>query len=293
MTKRLSHGLNFTAGYTYGHGLDNGSLNRFGNLPQDSRYPALEYGNSDTDIRHRFTLTATYAIPGKKGYGQLLEGWKLNTILNLQSGLPWLVQDQGNDFSGTSEFADRWNFYGNPNDFRSGSNSLPYCTGPGSQGCSVINGATGDTIYFTPSESTAMWNQCRAVAPDPSAGGTLDQGGCYVNGKSVMVPPQKGTFGTMGRNIFRDHGFKNVDFSVFKDFRFKERMGAEFRVEFFNLFNHPNVTNPYGAAVGAGFNDPSASEFGCGCSTPDVIAGNPLVGSGSSRVMQLGMKLTF
>jgi hypothetical protein len=98
----------------------------------------------------------------------------------------------------------------------------------------------------------------------------------------------------MGRNILRDRGFKNVDFSVFKDFKFKERMGAEFRVEFFNVFNHPNFANPYGAAVGAGFNDPSGtSSFGCGCTTPDVAAGNPLVGSGSSRVMQLGLKFTF
>ncbi|HEV2200066.1 MAG TPA: hypothetical protein VGR73_09605 [Bryobacteraceae bacterium] len=41
-------------------------------------------------------------------------------------------------------------------------------------------------------------------------------------------------------------------------------------------------------------NDPSnTGKFGCGCSTPDVAAGNPLVGSGSSRVMQLGLKLTF
>jgi hypothetical protein len=139
-----------------------------------------------------------------------------------------------------------------------------------------------------------MWAQCTAVAPDPSTGGTLDQGGCYVKGKSVMVPPKQGTFGTMGRNIFRDRGFKNVDFSVFKDFRFKERVGAEFRVEFFNVFNHPNFANPYGAAVGAGFNDPSGtSSFGCGCATPDIPAGNPIVGSGGARDIQLGLKFTF
>ena len=68
-----------------------------------------------------------------------------------------------------------------------------------------------------------MWNRCTAVAPDPS---TLNQAGCYVEGNSVMVPPVLGTFGTMGRNIFRDAGFKNVDFSVFKNFTFKERFGA-------------------------------------------------------------------
>jgi hypothetical protein len=31
LTKRLSRGLSFLAGYTYGHGLDNGSLNSFWN----------------------------------------------------------------------------------------------------------------------------------------------------------------------------------------------------------------------------------------------------------------------
>ena len=99
----------------------------------------------------------------------------------------------------------------------------------------------------------------------------------------------------MGRNIFRDSAFKNVDFSVFKEFHFKERFGAEFRWEIFNLFNHPNIANPYGSSNTSflGANPANASSFGCGCATPDVAAGNPLVGSGSSRVMQLGLKLTF
>jgi hypothetical protein len=33
--------------------------------------------------------------------------------------------------------------------------------------------------------------------------------------------------------------------------------------------------------------------FGCGCGTPDIINGNPVLGSGGSREMQLGLKLTF
>jgi hypothetical protein len=111
-----------------------------------------------------------------------------------------------------------------------------------------------------------------------------------------MVPPVFGTFGTMGRNIFRDSGFKDVDFSIFKTFSFKERFGAQFRVELFNVFNHPIIANPYGASNGwGGGNDPgsSPSTFGDGLATPDVAAGNPLVGSGSSRVMQLGLKIMF
>ena len=99
----------------------------------------------------------------------------------------------------------------------------------------------------------------------------------------------------MGRNIFRDSGFKNVDFSVFKTFTFKERYSAQFRVEFFNLFNHPIVANPNGASNGGNLGDDAGSPngFGCGCSTPDVVAGNPIIGSGSARAMQLGLKLQF
>jgi hypothetical protein len=296
LTKRVSHGLSFTTGYTYAHGLDNGSLSRFGNLPQDSLKPNLEYASGDSDVRHRVTVTATYALPGKKGFGQLLEGWKLNSIVNLQTGQPWYVNDTGNDFStggsGSGDTADRWNFYGNPSDFTSGSRSIPWCSGPGAGGCSTVSGVSGITSFFSAAQSTAMWAQCTKVAPDPS---TLATGGCFVKGNSVMTPPKNGTYGQMGRNIFRDQGFKNVDFSVFKEFRFKERYGAQFRAEFFNVFNHPTVANPYGSAAGfGGGNDPSApSTFGCGCQTPDVGAGNPLVGSGSSRVMQLGLKLTF
>ena len=215
--------------------------------------------------------------------------------MNLQSAQPWLSNDLGNDFSGSGDFADRWNFYGNPNDFRSGSSSLPYCTDGGPTGCSVTSGISTIQTFFSPSASAAMWAQCQAVAPDPSPGGTLETGGCFVKGKSVMVPPKAGTFGTMGRNIFRDSGFKNVDFSVFKEFKFKERYNAQFRVEFFNVFNHPIIANPYGSSNTSflGNDISSPQTYGGGGATPDVAAGNPIIGSGSSRVMQLGLKLMF
>ena len=304
LTKRLSHGLSFTAGYTYGHGLDNGSLNRQGFLPQDSTNPGLEYGNSDFDVRNRFTFTTSYDIPGKKGFGQLLEGWKVNSIITVQGGQPWLVNDTANDFAGSGDSSDRWDFFGNPADFKSGADSFIYCTGPNAGGdtkggCDQTSGVTGALFCAgtvgacSASQAAAFWAKCTAVAPDP---GTLGTGGCFVSGNSVMVPPKAGTFGTMGRNIFPASGFENVDFSVFKNFTFRERFGAQFRVELFNLFNHPNIANPFGSINGFGFgNDPgnSPTTFGCGCSTPDVAGGNPLVGSGSARVMQLGLKLTF
>ena len=98
VTERPLHGLSFTGGYTYGHGLDNGSLNRFGGQPQNSLNPAAEYGNSDFDIRHRGTITASYDIPGKKGFGQALEGWKVNAIVTLQGSQPWNIVDTGDEF---------------------------------------------------------------------------------------------------------------------------------------------------------------------------------------------------
>jgi len=100
----------------------------------------------------------------------------------------------------------------------------------------------------------------------------------------------------MGRNIFRDSGFQDVDFSVFKNFTYRERFHAQFRLEIFNLFNHPIFANPYGASNGSsgGNNDPSApTSFGGAIGTPDVVAGNPLIGSGSARDVQIGLKLTF
>jgi hypothetical protein len=301
LTKRLSHGLEFTAGYTYGHGLDTGSENFQGLTPQDSTHLEREYASSDFDVRHRLTITASYEIPGKKGYGQLLEGWKLNTIVTVQTSQPWLMFDTHDDISsagsGLGDLTDRWDFFGNPSDFKSGSSSIPWCSGftvnpdgtANSSGASCTS-TSGITGIVTPVSADPA--ACVKVAPDPT---TLAAAGCFIKGNSVMTPPQNGTFGTMGRNIFRDSAFKNVDFSVFKDFKFRERFGAEFRVEFFNVFNHPIYANPYGSTntsfLGADPSNPGA--LGCGCSTPDVAAGNPLVGSGSSRVMQLGLKLTF
>ncbi len=103
-----------------------------------------------------------------------------------------------------------------------------------------------------------------------------------------MIPPAVGTFGTMGRNIFRGPHFRNWDLSVFKGFKFKERLTAQFRVEFFNVLNHPNFANPAGDPSA-----PGANGFGQETTTPDAAATNPVLGSGGPRAMQLGLKLIF
>src|SRR6266550_416402 len=310
LTKRMSHGLSFIAGYTFAHGLDNGSLNRFALLPQNGANPGAEYGNSDFDVRHRMTLTTTYNIPGIKSFAQLLEGWQVNGIVTLESAQPWTVNDYTYNFSGTGDNSDRWDFFGNTSDFKGAQTSIPWCGAPpkgtppadiisttqGSIACQQTSGVYGSTAFVSPSQATSLWSQCTAKAADTSATGSLATGGCFVSGGSVMTPPAPGTFGNMRRNMFRDSGYKNVDFSVFKNFTFKERYGVQLRAEVFNLFNHPIIANPYGASNGSsgGNNDPSQpSAFGAAIGTPDVVAGNPLVGSGAGRDIQVGLKLKF
>jgi Carboxypeptidase regulatory-like domain len=293
LTERVTHGLSFTSGYTYGHGLDNNSLSRFGALPQNSQNVGAEYASSDFDIRHRFTLTASYAIPGIKGFGQLLEGWKLNSIVTIATAQPWNIFDTNNNFTGSGDKSDRWDFFGNPADFKSGSSNIPYCFVYPKTGlsCKQQSGISQEVTQLP----TSLYAKCTAVDDPTRPASNLGAGGCFVSGNSVMTPPDAGKFGTMGRNIFRDNGFRNWDFSVFKTFTFKERYGAQFRFEVFNLLNHPIIANPNGASNGGNSGDDASSGlgFGCGCATPDVVAGNPIIGSGGARAIQLGLKLTF
>jgi hypothetical protein len=304
LTKRMSHGLSFNAGYTYAHGLDTGSLNRFGQTPQDNTNIAAEYGNSDFDVRHRLTVTATYDLPGIKGFGQLLEGWEINAIVNVQTSQPWAAWDAGDNFSGTGENNDRWNISGPASNITSGKISIPWCSGfDGSLStitntnltvtCGIAN-SYGLPRSLSAAQTTAAIAGCTSNAAN---GGTLAAGGCFVsaNGGTFLTPPALGGLGNMGRNIFRDSGLKNLDLSIFKNFKFKERFGVQFRAEVFNLFNHPTAANPFGAssAVESGNEFQGGGPLGYSGLTPDFAAGNPLIGSGENRAMQLGLKLTF
>jgi hypothetical protein len=296
LTQRPSHGLAFLAGYTYSHALEVGS-NNFNDiqLPPDSSHPTAGlYGDSTFDIRHRLTLSTTYAIPGRKGLGQLLQGWELNSVVTLQSASPWGMQDFTNDFSGTNQvneldtFGQPWSFSGNRSDFKAGRAVPPPCwagSGPSAlPGCSIKGAAPAACMSA-------------ASALGTGAVSTLNSVGCYVsmNGNSVIIPPALGTIGNAGRNIFRDLGLKNWDVSVSKETKFKERLTAQFRAEFFNVLNHANFSNPNGPA-NAGFNDPSTGStgnFGCACNTPDQAAPNPVLGTGGARSIQLGLKLIW
>src|SRR5579859_6301930 len=233
LNARNYHGLSMVLGYTYAHASDDVGANwDFGygsGLPQDSTNVAREYANSDFDVRHRLTISLTYAIPGKKGFGQMREGWEINTITTLQSPQFWGPIDLGTDAAGTGPLPVsppatapiRWSFYGKTSDFKStkGGDGIPFFGGTNTPSAPSGNAACN----------------AKALALDGGSPGASTESlaffGCYAQGSSIMLPPPLGQFGNMGRNMFQDSGFRNFDFSLGKNFHFGETMRLQFRAE--------------------------------------------------------------
>ena len=212
LEKNFSHGLQFEASYTYAHALDDASSAALGSLNngdfRNQLDPALEYGNSDFDVRHRFVISYIYQLPfgnGKKFGGnatgvmnQLIGNWQIAGITTASTGNWFTVTDAVSNFStsdgggGVGFFEVRPNLVGNPN----GKPCLP------------------GTVFNT----------------------------CAFSDNTIPF-----TFGDAGRNIVRGPGFQNWDLSIFKMFPVREQMRFEFRAEFFNIWNHVNpVFEPVG-----------------------------------------------
>jgi hypothetical protein len=212
LEKNFSHGLQFEASYTYAHALDDASSAALGSLNngdfRNQLDPALEYGNSDFDVRHRFVISYIYQLPfgnGKRFGGnatgvmnQLIGNWQIAGITTASTGNWFTITDAVSNFSssdgggGVGFFEVRPNVAGNPN----GKPCLP------------------GTVFNT----------------------------CAFADNTIPF-----TFGDAGRNIVRGPGFQNWDLSIFKMFPVREQMRFEFRAEFFNIWNHVNpVFEPVG-----------------------------------------------
>src|SRR5947207_15848815 len=86
-------------------------------------------------------------------------------------------------------------------------------------------------------------------------------------------------FGNSARRVARGPGSTNMDFSLFKNFRPRERFNVQFRAEAFNLTNTPTFTLP-------------------SASVPALTIGNPGFGklassTATGRQLQFGLKLSF
>jgi hypothetical protein len=279
LTQKAYKGLNFLAGYTWAHAIDNGTSNR-GAYPQDSNNFAFQRSNGDYDLRHRFTFSMAYELPNyRRAPLQLGQGWTVTSIVNLQSAAPYSITDFNDDISLTGEFEDQWNFVGDPRDFRwSKTTPIPFI----SPGSFTYDSTDTHVIGGNP--------QCIAAAGSQAAIDQLGIYGCYVSGNSVLTPPAPGLFGNNKRNTFRGPAYANLDMSVTKRFRLSERFSLQLRGEMFNVMNHANFDSANGTLI----SDPSSGVgLGLATATPDVAAANPVVGSGGSRHIQVGAKVIW
>ena len=98
--------------------------------------------------------------------------------------------------------------------------------------------------------------------------------------KAAFTLNTPGVFGTAGRNILTAPGFEDIDLGISKNTVVKERVSLQFRAEAFNLFNHPNFGQPANSFTAANYGQILSTRTARG----DL---------GSSRQLQLGMKLVF
>jgi TonB dependent receptor len=92
--RRFSHGLQALASYTFSHSTDIASTDAFANYlntPGGGSYQNSDKGDSDFDIRHSFTLGATYElpVPGSQRVVQAaFGGWSLDSFVIARSAPP-------------------------------------------------------------------------------------------------------------------------------------------------------------------------------------------------------------
>jgi hypothetical protein len=105
----------------------------------------------------------------------------------------------------------------------------------------------------------------------------------YFN-PAAFAKPAAGSFGNLGRDALYGPGLGSVDFSVFKNVPFTERIHGQFRVEIFNLLNRANWANPTVTLT--------SSSFGQLTQTRNASSA-PGLGFGEPRNVQLALKITF
>jgi len=263
------HGVTSILNYVYSKSLDNSSdgedFEPNAAQPQDSTNP-LEYGRSNFDLHHRFTWNFAYEFPRMGGGMQKLKnGWGINSILTLQSGQPFQFNfNCEDDYSGGGDCFDR-----------------PDRIGP------VVQNNSNPRQFM---DLTSFAIPCTV---DPTLGANGAASDCIAGTRH---------YGTLGRNSLTGPEFKQWDFALYKTTAITERVNLQFRADFFNILNHPNFANPFLPAFIAdsaanGFQLNGNREVGVGSynltATGDVGIGNPFLGGGGPRGIQLAAKFTF
>ena len=111
----------------------------------------------------------------------------------------------------------------------------------------------------------------------------------YLNPAAFSLPAP-GQFGNLRRGTVRQPGLTNVDFSVAKNWKVREKYGIQFRAEMFNLFNTTNFDG-FNSGLGASFN--TAGQFTGFTNTGSGGSFGILNHDRGPRNIQFGIKFTF
>jgi hypothetical protein len=223
--KRMSHGIQVGASYTYSHALDEQSglgLFYWGNNPLNLR---SGYGSSDFDRTHVFSFNYVFRIPefaSKSSLeGKFIDGWELvgNTVL--QSGQPYSVID----FSGAI-------------------GSIYYSTADGitnpivplAPGCTAKSALTGASGAWVPGGGLPALKASCFTLPLLPAGG--------LNGAIPPDDPYETGFASGERNIFRQAFQKRADASLIKDTKLTDRFDLKYTFDVYNLTNTTSFDIP-------------------------------------------------
>lgn len=112
----------------------------------------------------------------------------------------------------------------------------------------------------------------------------------YLN-PAAFTLPAPGQFGNLKRGFVRQPGLTNVDFSLAKNWKVKEKYGIQFRVEMFNLFNHTNF-NGFDPGLGLSPNFDASGKFNGTFARTNGNFGH-LNSDRGPRNIQFGIKFNF
>jgi outer membrane receptor protein involved in Fe transport len=286
LAKRMSHGFQVQGTFTWGRSIDTSSAtvagDAFGNSISSLNWfdMKLTRGPSDFNVNRTLVINGTWDIPTAKSISGparwLTDGWELGTIFTVSDGVPFTpTWGTGSDPANTLSSDD----FAYPN--RLGGPGCATLTNPGNPGNYV------KTQCFTvpTAPDAAFWNANCSPAP-PSLGGTVDPASlqCY------------NLRGNAGRNILTGPGVTSLDFSVFKNNhirRISENFNVQFRVEMFNILNHPNFAPPGPGDGNTDIFDGTGTSLAPSPSNPGGTAGVLLRTTVPERQIQFAIKIVF
>jgi hypothetical protein len=219
LTKRFAHNVSFIAAYTWSHMEDDATATNFSTYltprrAQDFQDLRSEWATSALDHRHRFTFTSVYDFKMFRN-----SNWFLKNVVsnwNMSGTYTYESPEQATVQSGVDS---------NLNGDSAGDRAVINPNGVGSTGSDVTGyNAAGHAVSSDDSGIVAY------VANNPNARYVVAGAGALPNG---------------GRNTLPLHPINNIDFSLLKRFNFTESVRFEFGSQFFNVFNHPQVTGGY------------------------------------------------